>query len=124
MAAAMKTKGGSRETARAIYREMLSSATDEQIKITAERRLAQLDSMDERDAIDAALAEFKAANGRCVNSYIEILPKLATVKLPEGHQFRLDKGNNIVDPTDAPYLLDKEQCKAILDPAKSGIPPQ
>ncbi len=58
MAASMRTEGGSRTTAREIYRQMLES-DDPQIKITAESRLKELDSLDERDAADRALAELK-----------------------------------------------------------------
>ena len=124
MAAAMKTKGGSRETARAIYREMLNSAEDDQIRITAERRLAQLDSLDERDAIDKALAGFKEANGHCPSSFSEIFPRLENVTLPEGRHFRVDKDRNIVDPTNVPYILDKVECKALLDETRTGIAAQ
>jgi tetratricopeptide (TPR) repeat protein len=124
MAAAMKTKGGSRETARAIYREMLDSAEDDQIRITAERRLAQLDSLDERDAIDKVLAGFKEASGRCPSSFSEIFPKLENVALPEGRHFRVDMDRNIVDPTNVPYILDRVECKAILDESRTGIAKQ
>ncbi len=43
MATSMKTTGGSRETARAIYQEMLDGSDDESIRITAARRLKELD---------------------------------------------------------------------------------
>ena len=120
----MKTKGGSRDTARAIYRNMLENTTDEQVTITATRRLQQLDSLDERDAIDKALAEFKEMNGRCANSLTEILPKLMTVKLPENRDFMVDKSRNLVDPTGAPYLLDKDKCQGKLDFDRTGIASQ
>ena len=51
MAAKMKSEGGSRETARAIYRQMFEEAQNDEIKKTAELRLLTLDSLDERDAI-------------------------------------------------------------------------
>ena len=41
MAASMKTQGGSRETARAIFTEMLATSDDEQVRITADRRLKE-----------------------------------------------------------------------------------
>jgi len=122
MAAAMKTKGGERETARAIYRQMLESSDDWQVRITAERRLQEIRSLDEREAIDNTLAEFKEKNGRCANSFAEILPMLAAVDLPENEEFRIDRSNQIVDPTDAPYILDKENCRAKLDPGRTTIP--
>jgi tetratricopeptide (TPR) repeat protein len=121
MAAAMKTEGGSRETARTIYREMLAASDEEQVRVTAERRLQELDSLDERDAIDKALAEFKEATGRCPSSFSEILPRLAAVDLPGDRQIRIDTARNIVDPTDTPYVLDRQKCKALVDAGRSGI---
>ena len=121
MAASMKTAGGSRETSRAIYREMLANTEDEQVKITARRKLNELDSMDERDAMDKMLAELKDKNGRCAESLHEILPMLSHVKLPDGHDFRITSTNELVDPTDAPYLLDKQACQAKLDLSQTGI---
>jgi hypothetical protein len=95
---------------------------DPRIKITAERRLAELDSLDEREAIDRSLTEFKEKTGRCAGSLGEILSMLAQVKLPQGREFRIDKQNRLVDPTDAPYLLDKENCRVRLDPVRTGLP--
>lgn len=122
MAASMKTEGGSRDTARSIYQEMLDNSDDEQVKITATRRLNELDSLDERDAIDKELADFKAKNGRCVNSFSEIMPVLLKVDLPGDNEFQIDHANRLVDPTNAPYLLDKENCKTKLDADKTGLP--
>ena len=58
MAASMKADGGSRETARSIYQQMLDGSDDEQVRITAVRRLNELDSLDERDAIDKIMTDF------------------------------------------------------------------
>ncbi len=122
MAAKMKSEGGSRDTAREIYRQMFENSEDKQVKENAELRLLELDSLDERDAIRAALLKFKEKNNRCANSPAEILPLLISVKLPNGKDFRIDKSNNIVDPSGAPYLLDKEKCDVILDREKTKIP--
>jgi tetratricopeptide (TPR) repeat protein len=122
MAAAVKTEGGSRETSRAIYKEMLDSSNDEQVRITAQRRLRELDSLDERDEIDRVLTEFKERNGRCANSFSEITPGLLAVKLPTGRGLRADSGNRPVDPTGAPYLLDIENCRVGLDRQHTGLP--
>lgn len=115
MSANMKDEGGSRETARAIYREMYNGTTDEGVRITAERRLNDLDSLDEREAIDRVLTEFKEKNGRCATSFNEILSLLSSVKLPNGRDFRVDRANNIVDPTGKPYQIDKENCRVKTD---------
>jgi tetratricopeptide (TPR) repeat protein len=122
MAAAMKTDGGSRETARAIYRQMLEGSDDDQVRITAERRLQELESLDEREAIDRALTEFNEKTGRCANNLGEILPMLMTVKLPEDRDFRINNANQLVDPTGAPYLLDKVNCQVRLDAEHTTLP--
>lgn len=121
MAAAMKTEGGSRATAREIFRQMLDGSDDASIRGTAERRLKDLESLDERDAIDKALAEFEEKNGRCVASLIEINSMLLNVKLPAGREFRVDNANRLIDPTDIPYLLDKENCRVKLDAGRTGL---
>lgn len=122
MAASMKTEGGSRETARIIYREMLAGSEDEMVKLTATRRLKELESLDERVAINIVLTEFSRINGRCANALAEIIPMLRDVRLPEGGAFRVDRENRLVDPTDAPYLLDRENCRVKLDPDLTGLP--
>jgi tetratricopeptide (TPR) repeat protein len=121
MAASMKTQGGSRETARTIYREMLAASDDEQVRITAQRRLMELDSLDEREIIDRALSEFKQRNGRCANAFAEVLPALADAPLPGGHDLRINAAKDLVDPSGAPYLLDREKCRAMLDISKTSI---
>ena len=121
MAASMKTEGGSRDTARHIFRQMLGGSDDPMVRLTAERRLMELDSLDEREAIDLVLTEFKEKNGRCANSFSEILPMLIHVKLPENREFRIDNANNLVDPSDTPYLLDKGECRVKLDREKTSI---
>jgi len=121
MSAAMKSEGGSRSTSRSIYQQMLADSQDESVTLTANRRLMQLDSLDDREAIDRALAEFKEKNGRCANTFGEIGSVLTQLKLPEGRVLKIDGSRRLVDPSDAPYLLDKENCKAKLDPEKTKI---
>jgi hypothetical protein len=122
MAAAMQTQGGSRSTARAVYRQMLADSEDPMIRTTSERRLQNLDSLDQRDAIDKALNELKERAGKCPNSLSEIIPMLMPVKLPEGNEFQIDNAGRLVDPTGAPYLLNRENCRVQLDPEKTGLP--
>jgi tetratricopeptide (TPR) repeat protein len=124
MAAQMKTKGGSPETAREMYEQMLAEADDSKTKEIAELRLLELDSFAEREAIQDALDSFKSRNGRCPGAFAEIFPLLKTVKLPKGKDFRIDRSNNIVDPTDAPYLLNSQTCQVTLDSKNTKIPLQ
>ncbi len=122
MSGATKNEGGSRETARSVYAQMLAEANDSESEYYASLRLRQLDSLDERDAIRQMLLKFKENNGRCAAGWSEIVPLLKTVKLPHERDFRVDAANNIVDPSDAPYVLDREKCDVFLDPSKTKIP--
>jgi len=122
MAASMTNDAGSRVTARSIYRQMLSESTEESIRTTAERRLAFLDWQDERDAINTILADFRERNGRCANSFGEVATQILQTKLPEGRGFSVDAGKRLVDPTGAPYKLDREQCVVTVDMGKTKLP--
>lgn len=124
MSAKMKSEGGSRDTAREIYRQMFENSDDKQVKENAQLRLLELDSLDERDAIRTALQKFKEKNNRCANSLSEVLPLLVSVELPHGKDLRIDNSKNLVDPSGAPYLLDQENCNVILDRGKTKVPLQ
>jgi len=123
MAANLRTKGGSRETARAMYQQMLDEAQDQQAISNATFRLNEIDSLNERDLLNAELNRSLESLGRCPNSLREIVPRLGDVKLPAGREFRADAAGNIVDPSGAPYLLDRDECEAKIDTARSTIPP-
>ena len=123
MAAAMKTEGGSRETARAMYREMLAASDDAQVRITAERRLKEIEWLEERDAIDRVLDDHQKRTGRCPADLKEITNELLQIKLAENDSFGVDNAGRLADPTGAPYLFDREACRVKLDPARTGLPP-
>lgn len=118
MTAKTKTEGGSRETARIIYGQTLNEAQDAQTKENAALRLLELDSLDERDRIKTALREFRLKNNRCANNWSEILPLLKG----NSPNLRVDRSNNLIDPSNAPYILDKENCDVRLDLEKTKIP--
>ena len=121
MAASMKSEGGSRATARAIYQEMYDSAPDEAVKKTAESRLQELKWFDERDAIDEKLAETKTRTGECPQKLSDITSALLTVNLPDG-DFGVNARGDLVDPTGAPYLLDRTECRVEIDRNLSKLP--
>jgi tetratricopeptide (TPR) repeat protein len=122
MAGYMESQGGSRSTARAVFRQMLADSDDEMVKVTADRRLKGLASLDQRDAIDSALADLRSKTGRCPETLSEVIPTLRQVRLPEGGEFNLDNANRLVDPTGAPYVLDRENCRSALDPQRTQLP--
>lgn len=121
----MKTQGESRTTAREIYRQMYQqSAADRQIRDFARSRLLYLDSLDEREAVNAILKKYREKSGKCVARLAEIYPELAQIKLPDKREFRIDQKENLVDPSGVPYILDRENCRIATDRENSGLPLQ
>ena len=117
MAAQMSTKGGSRDTARAIYETMLRTTDDDQMKRLALRRLAQLQSLDERDALRRLLSAHRGrAGGRCATSWREIAPALRAAR------FKLDASGAPVDPSGAPYRLLADKCDVELGEGSEVLP--
>ena len=115
MAAQMEANGGSRALAREMYKRLYEESSDAQIKALAASRLAQLASLEERDAIRRALADFRARTSRCPASWREAAPLLRAARL------RLDSSGAPLDPTDVPYVLDADACDVLLD-ERSEIP--
>jgi tetratricopeptide (TPR) repeat protein len=115
MAAQMHERGGSRAVARETYRRMHEGAADEQVRALALARLAQLDSLEEREAIGRALADFRARASRCPAAWREVAPRLHAAGL------RLDSGGAPLDPSGVPYVLDAASCEARLG-EQSKIP--
>ncbi len=115
MAAQMEVKGGSREVARTLYQRMYAESGDEQVKQLALRRLAQITSLDERDAIHRVLENFSEHAGRCPSGWREVTPLLRAAGL------RLDSAGAPRDPAGVAYLLDSTTCEARLD-ARSPVP--
>jgi tetratricopeptide (TPR) repeat protein len=118
MAAAMQTQGGSRDTARQIYSQMLVESDDQQSRQTAELRLRQIDSLDELDAINAILKR----SSRCPENLSVILPSLRNVTLSGGNDFEINEQRQLVDPSGVPYLLDTTTCTAHLNYRDTKIP--
>ncbi|MDT5156094.1 MAG: hypothetical protein QOH51_451 [Acidobacteriota bacterium] len=115
MAAQMNVQGGSQQVARDMYRRMYDEATDEQVKALALRRLAQIESLEERERIRRALADFQTRAARCPASWREVAPALRALGL------RLAADAAPLDPTGLPYVLDSASCDVKLD-ERSQIP--
>jgi tetratricopeptide (TPR) repeat protein len=122
MSALVNKEGGSRDTARKIYRQLFENATDSRTKESASIRLLELDSLEEREILDVSLIEFKERNKRCASNWKELTSILLTKKLGGNKDFRIDADGNIVDPTDAPYLIDQTACKTKLFGGKTKLP--
>ena len=111
MGARIAAEGGSRTTAREMYRRMYEQSNDEQVKRMAVRRLMQVDSLDEREAIRKILNAYAARAGRCAQAWKDVAAFLRAAG------FRLDEQGAPLDPSDTPYVLVKDGCDVDL----SGI---
>lgn len=122
ISARMLAEGGSRNTAREIYQRMKEQADDPEIKHMAELRLAQLDSLEEREVIREILARYAARKGHCPADWQEISDLLYEANLRMGEDEKTGKLMGLpLDPTGVPYLLVRDKCDVSLDPS-SKIP--
>ncbi len=105
MAAQMSSQGGSRATAREIYQRMFEQADDEQMRDLAAKRLLQLQSWDERDALRRLLAVFHEHAGRCPAAWREVVPVLRAAR------FQLDMSGAPLDPSGVAYVIVGPTCE-------------
>lgn len=110
MTAKMAADGGSRATARELYTHMLESSTDEKVKDMAQRRLVQLNSLDQRDALRKLLTIYQSRMSQCPSKWQDINQTLRTVRA------RMDASGAPLDPTGVPYQLQAGKCEVDLDP--------
>jgi tetratricopeptide (TPR) repeat protein len=122
MVASLNEAGGSRETARAIYEQMLKESEDEQSRTNAQLRLYELESKDEIEAIDRVLANYQQETGRCPTTLREINARLRDIRLPNNNDFQINAANELVDPTAIPYFFDRSKCTVTIDRSQSKVP--
>jgi len=115
MKAKMSADGGSRSTAREIYTRMYEQSADEKVRDMARKRLLQLDSLDQRDALRKLFAAYQTRMGKCPNSFKEIEPVFRALRVP------VDSSGAPLDPSGMPYVLRAGACEVDLNP-KSEIP--
>jgi tetratricopeptide (TPR) repeat protein len=117
MSARVAAEGGSRNAARAMYQHLYDESNDDQVRELIKRRLMQVESFDERDAIRAALKDYQTRTGHCASSWKDISQALLASRL------RIDVETGApVDPSDTPYVLVKNGCDVDLDYPRSKVP--
>jgi hypothetical protein len=121
MASNMRSQGSSRETARQVYTQILNEAQDEETRIFARARLLGLDSLDEQDVINEALMSFQNNAGRCPASWKEFIPWLRTTRIAGAERLRINKSQDLIDPSDTPYLLNAADCSVKHDRMHSKV---
>jgi tetratricopeptide (TPR) repeat protein len=114
MAARIRTESGSRDLAREIYKQSIAEAPDEGTRQSSEIRLMELDSMDERDVLDAVLKESRERTGSCARKWSDILPRLAKANLPNGRDFRINIESEVIDPSGVPYEIEPTICRTAI----------
>lgn len=92
-AAYILTRGGDRESSRFLWHHIYATADNDWLKETAERRLLQLDALDQIDALDAVVREFRRRADRLPASWRELVRANLLRDEPS-------------DPTGSPYVLD------------------
>jgi tetratricopeptide (TPR) repeat protein len=115
MKARMAVEGGSRSTAREIYAHMYEQSNDDKVREMARRRLMQLDSFDEQDAIRKILVAYKTRTGHCAQSWTDITPMLRAIRMA------VDASGAPLDPGRTPYTLLTKECDVELD-YRSEVP--
>ncbi|HEX9919523.1 MAG TPA: hypothetical protein VGA87_10165 [Pyrinomonadaceae bacterium] len=110
MSAQMATKGGSRETARAIYQNMYRQTDDEQMKKLSLARLLQLQTLDEMDTLRALLDTHRARTGVCPREWRAVAPLLRQ----RAARFQFDASAAPLDPSGVPYVIRQDNCEVEL----------
>jgi tetratricopeptide (TPR) repeat protein len=99
MANRMEQQGDDPRLARAMYTRMYEQAQDEQVKEWARKRLMELRSLEEREAIRRVLTAFVEVHGRCPRAWTDLTAGLSAAGL------RVHPQGPPLDPSDAPYML-------------------
>jgi len=110
MYAKMVADGGSRSTAREIYSRMYEQSTDDKVKEMAQRRLMQLDALDQLDSLNKFLASFQSRLGRCPASWKELEPVF------RGMRVALSDSGAPLDPSGSAYVFGTTNCEVKISP--------
>lgn len=95
-AAIMLTRGGDRQSSRAMWQQLSQTAENDWLRQTAELRLMQLDALDHIDTLTSVVGEFTRRAGRSPESWDQIVAARMLPGVP-------------VDPSGTPYVLGPAQ---------------
>lgn len=102
LAAVTLAEGGNRKASRLIWRQILQTATDDWFQREAERRLKQLDAMDQIERLQRVVEAFTAKNGRAPVSFDELARTgfvRGVIADPDGEPYRLEGATVGLDPS-------------------------
>lgn len=108
MVAGMLQRGGNRETARALWREMLQS-DQQMMKQTAQLRLIQLDAMDQIERLHSLIARVTLSTGRRPIDWNDLIAAGWLAGVP-------------VDPSGTPYVMSAMTGRISVSPDSAIFP--
>jgi len=111
LAAVTLAEGGNRTASRLMWQQVLRTAPDDWFRNEAERRLKQLDAMDQMDTLRRVVATFQARQGRPPADWAELMRAgyiRGTVADPTGVPYRLAGGVVSLAPGSRLLPLPKE----------------
>jgi len=109
LAAASRTEGGDRRGARLLWQQMAQTADNAWLVNEADRRLTQLDAMDQIDALRALVAEAERRSGRRPGEWSDLVRAGLLRGVP-------------ADPVGTPYILDRSTGTVSLSPDSALAP--
>jgi hypothetical protein len=102
LAAVTLEHGGNRQASRQMWVSIAERESNEWFRVEAQRRLRQLDALDQMDELGRLLGRFEAGAGRPARAWLELVHArlLRGVPLdPQGTPYRLDAGQVHLDPS-------------------------
>lgn len=109
MAATTLAQGGDRQSSRMLWQQLHANADNDWLKSSAERSLAQLDAMDQMDALAVLIRRYREATGAAPESW-EALRPYGLRGVP-------------VDPAGTPFVLDSLAAGGVIVSPKSSLYP-
>ena len=109
LAANTLTLGGNRRDSRMLWRGMRDGPNNEWMQAEAQRRLLQLDALDEMDLFAVAVEQFEMREGRPPGSWSHVFGDSGREQVP-------------LDPAGSPYRLDRRSGRVSVSPQSPLFP--
>jgi hypothetical protein len=111
---------GDSDTARAMYTHMLEEATDPRVVADLERKLREVQVIEEVDLLEEAVAAFKQRTGKLPDSLAQVRPFVPAG--PGKPRLRFDARGQPLDPNGVPYLWHPHRETVTTDPTSMMMP--